>query len=428
MAELNSSLTGAVGKHVAQFCSMEDLVPPDIPVHEFLFQYLVGRKGIPYRRQIGIVGPTHIGKTTFTAWLSSWFARMGTAVLYMEGEQKAMDAKRFKDSMSLDPALSAAWWKLVSACGPRTLDEFHSTLHMWVMGVRNPEGTFARSLDRSIPVLAALDPFSKLMSGPEAEAWYAKALAIADEKEKKDKKEGKRPKRKKHVSAGDVTTFGHSKFAQQFSRLEGAFLEANNVNMIFTHHQNDNSPGKQMPGVVVSEMKNTTKIGGRGLDQTDTLTFVMGKYDGIPDIKRGDDIVGKKVRIRTHKNSAGIPERIIAVTIWYDPPEGAPVLDFAETTCEFLVKRGLLEVGLANGKWTCPRLGVKAASARDLHAALHDSEELMAELGRKFKIKGYDEYTGEDVPAEGVETVSDETESEEEEQTNTNPIEDETED
>lgn len=355
------------------------------PLKHFLLQYATGQYGIPSKKIIDIIGAEGIGKSTLVMQLLGWAMDVGCPALYLECETKQLPPARTMRAMHPDIARS---FKMLSRL---RVDSVNSLDHMWqsfkdfvyvARGTRGDNKT--PRIPMHVPIVVAIDPWSKLLNTEEANGFYNYGDNLSAEKKKKFKE----------ISEG--SNMGHAKWAHKWCRLLPAFLKQYNVLLIIVHHQNDkvdmSGGGASYMSPEASALYNKTRIGGKALHQNTALTLILSRK-GLSKNGAGD-ITGNLISARIAKNSLG-PDNI---KFFYELRTGFyndtlthmdPALNFNIGFATLCAEQKWLSTTVKGSKFSSPILGVSDVSAAEFYEAFEANKEAKFNLGRNLGINGY---------------------------------------
>lgn len=357
------------------------------PLKHFLLQQAVGQYGIPQKKIIDIIGAEGIGKSTLTMQMLGWAMDVGCPALYIECESKLISPARTMRCLHPDFARS---YKMLSRL---RIESVNSLDHMWQVmkdfvyiarGTRGNKDT--PRVPMHVPLVIAVDPWSKLLNPDEACGFYnyGDNLSDANKKKLKDINEG--------------SNLGHAKWAHKWCRLLPAFLKQYNVSLIIVHHQNakiDMSGGKGAASYMTAEasaLYNKTRIGGNAINQNTALTLIISRK-GLSKNSAGDT-VGNLISARVAKNSIG-PDN---GKFFYELKTGFfndtmtsldPAINFNIGFATMCAEQKWLSTSVKGAKFSSPVLGVNEVSAEEFYTAFELHPDAKINLGRTLGINGY---------------------------------------
>jgi RecA/RadA recombinase len=356
------------------------------PFRHFLLQYAVGQFGIPPQKIIDIIGAEGIGKTTFVMDLLGNAMDVGCPALYIECESKQIPPARAM--RALHPNVLRAY-KMLNRL---RVEPVNSLDHMWQVmkdfvyiarGTRGNKDT--PRVPIHVPIVIAVDPWSKLLNPDEAAGFYNYGDNMSDAKKKKFKE----------VNEG--SNLGHAKWAHRWCRLLPAFLKQFNVVLIIVHHQNDKIDMSGSGGVSYmspenSALYNKTRIGGKALHQNTALTLILSRR-GLAKNGSGD-ITGNLISCRVAKNSLGHDN----VKFFYELRTGYyndslthwdPAINYNLGFANTCAEQKWLSTSVKGSRFSSPVLGVTEVSADEFYAAFEANPEIKFNLGKQLGINGY---------------------------------------
>lgn len=356
------------------------------PFRHFLLQYAVGQYGVPPQKIIDIIGAEGIGKTTLVMDMLGSAMDVGCPALYIECESKLIQPARVM--RALHPNISRAY-KMLNRL---RVEPVNSLDHMWqvmkdfVYVARGTKGTKdTPRVPMHVPIVIAVDPWSKLLNPDEAAGFYNYGDNMSDAKKKKFKE----------INEG--SNLGHAKWAHKWCRLLPAFLKQYNVVLIIVHHQNDKidmsgGGGVSFMSPEASALYNKTRIGGKALHQNTALTLILSRR-GLAKNGSGD-VTGNLISCRVAKNSLGHDN----VKFFYEVRTGyyndtlthlEPAINYNlgfATTC---AEQKWMSTAVKGSKFSSPVLGVTEVSADEFVAAFNANQEVKFNLGKQLGINGY---------------------------------------
>lgn len=356
------------------------------PLRHFLLQYAVGQFGIPSQKIIDIIGAEGIGKTTFVMDLLGGAMDVGCPALYIECESKQIPPARAM--RALHPYMPRAF-KMLNRL---RVEPVNSLDHMWqvmkdfVYIARGTKGSKdTPRVPMHVPIVIAVDPWSKLLNPDEAAGFYNYGDNMSDAKKKKFKE----------INEG--SNLGHAKWAHKWCRLLPAFLKQFNVVLIIVHHQNDKIDMSAGGGVSfmtpeASALYNKTRIGGKALHQNTALTLILSRR-GLAKNGSGD-VTGNLISARVAKNSLG-PDNI---KFFYELRTGFfndslthldPAINYNVGFATLCAEQKWLSTSVKGSKFSSPVLGVTEVSADDFYAAFEANQDVKFNLGKQLGINGY---------------------------------------
>lgn len=344
------------------------------PVPEFPIQYLINAIGFRKHTAMDMLGQEGVGKSTLVMTLLGWFASQNIASLYIETEGKLPMKDRILRSLHPNRETAELFYRhALTITEAFTLEDVYRTIMDYINIMR---GTGSKDepnpYPRSHPIVVVLDTFSKLQSLMEAEEHLVYKMG--------DEIKGA----ENMLKAGD---FGHARTAQKWMRIFPNWMRVQNVFFIFVRHQND-AGVMAAQSIATSNARNTTSNGGRAIPQSAALQVTVTKG---PEIKRSISGVATAVgvvnKITVTKNNHGPGGRKIDYLVNWAYLEDTEetqtrAITFAQPFCEFLAVRKMLGVSAKNKfTFSCTRLGLMDVDPETLYKAIHESPELMMELG-----------------------------------------------
>jgi RecA/RadA recombinase len=383
------ALDGAVSSRKNQSVSFKKMSEIQegfaFPFRHFLLQYAVGQYGIPSQKIIDIIGAEGIGKSTLVMDMLGSAMDVGCPALYIECESKQIPASRVM--RALHPSITRAY-KMLNRL---RVEPVNSLDHMWqamkdfVYIARGTKGT--KDTPRGpmhVPIVIAVDPWSKLLNPDEAAGFYNYGDNMSDAKKKKFKE----------ISEG--SNLGHAKWAHKWCRLLPAFLKQYNVVLIVVNHQNDKiDMGGSAPSFMspeTSALYNKTTLGGKALRQNTALTLILSRK-GLAKNGSGD-ITGNLITCRVAKNSLGPGD----IKFYYELRSGHynDTLTHMDSAINFNIgfaamcaEQKWMSTSVKGSKFSSPVLGVTEVSADEFCEAFDANQAVKFNLGKQLGINGY---------------------------------------
>jgi RecA/RadA recombinase len=383
------ALDGAVSSRKNQSVSFKKMSEIQegfaFPFKHFLLQYAVGQYGVPPQKIIDIIGAEGIGKSTLVMDMLGSAMDVGCPALYLECESKQIPPPRVM--RALHPSITRAY-KMLNRL---RVEPVNSLDHMWqamkdfVYIARGTKGTKdTPRVPMHVPIVIAVDPWSKLLNPDEAAGFYNYGDNMSDAKKKKFKE----------INEG--SNLGHAKWAHKWCRLLPAFLKQYNVVLIIVHHQNDKiDMGGSGPSFMTPEtsaLHNKTRIGGKALHQNTALTLILSRRSLA---KNGSgDITGNLISCRVGKNSLGHDN----VKFFYELRTGFyndtlthmdPAINFNIGFATMCAEQKWMSTSVKGSKFSSPVLGVTEVSADEFCEAFNANQEVKFNLGKQLGINGY---------------------------------------
>lgn len=359
------------------FTSLFDL-PEDaeLKLEPFTLQYAFGTKSFKPGTIAELIGPEHVGKTTFVFTLFGMFMRQfkDAPFLYVctEGRNKLPDTKRILRCLSTDKREATSIMKRITMLAGYAQKETLEEIDAWCKTIR--ENMTKAGIDETVPIFVAIDTLSKLM--PKSEA----GEMLGDAKAK---------------GLGESSNLEFSKMMQEWTRKRAWFTEHYGVFMLLVSHQNTKINMTMMPGArPISDANNKTKIGGHATDQTATTQFTLTRVES--EVNTLKDVVSHIIKLNVVKNSRGIDRRSVLYALRVNDlqDEGNKqelALDFDYGLAELFAVRKLLGTRmLTKQKFTCTALGVSEVNRKQFAQAFNQDEAKVEALGKELCIYGYD--------------------------------------
>lgn len=356
------------------------------PFRHFLLQYAVGQFGVPSKKIIDIIGAEGIGKSTLVMNMLGGAMDVGCPAMYVECESKLISPARAMRALHSDMARA---YKMLSRL---RIESVNSLDHMWqvikdfVYVARGTKGSKdTPRVPMHVPLVIAVDPWSKLLNPDEAAGFYNYGDNMSDAKKKKFKE----------VNEG--SNLGHAKWAHRWCRLLPAFLKQFNVVLIIVHHQNDKiemggGGAASYMSPEASALYNKTRIGGKALHQNTALTLILSRK-GLSK-NSAQEVTGNLISCRVAKNSLGHDN----VKFFYELRTSHfhdtitrldHALNFNIGFATMCAEQKWLSTTVKGSRFTSSVLGVTEVSADQFYEAFEAATEQRMDLGRKLGINGY---------------------------------------
>ena len=350
---------------------------------EFGLQATFGMTGLPYGTIMDIIAPDGVGKTSLLLTMLGWFMQQGSPCYYVETENKLMAPARIKRCLSTDRALAQrlydhlVWdqcFEIQTAI--RSMEEF-------ITKARTPDsGMF---VPQHIPLVIALDTFSKLMSAGEAEDVVVGKGEVGETKE-----------------VGGGQTMAAAMAAQAWMRRLPWWQNHYNVIYLFARHQNDKVDMSSKPKFGGGSMTgnadsfNRTSRGGRAFNQNASLQVILTRIQAVSAKVNGvDEKVGEKVLLTVCKNSYGPGGKkffyqINTVHRTDTETYQEPAITFAPYTAEWSTMMKIIPgITMKNKNCiTCRELEIYDGTAEEFSKALHANQPLLGQISTRLGIFG----------------------------------------
>lgn len=355
-----------------------------IPVPHFAFQYALGAIGIPKRSLDTLLGVEAVGKTTLMFEIMGWGMWQGCPAAYIGTESKPMPVDRAKRALSTSRKVAEAMADRILWTKAYSLQEFERKLidiaDAYRGRLNSKENNVCIPIDT--PIIIGVDVFSSLMSNEEAEGFYGYG------------KTAEKLKNEDFAEANSGSNLVHAKWAHAFARRLPAFLDTNNIVLLASNHQTEKinmTAGARPMGEEVGGLFNKTHRGGRAFNQKASVQLNMvaaGQH------KVGETVVGKKVIIRTAKQSFGPEGRRLIAILNTEMREDSgdylqPAMDFDQALCDILMEHKVLDLQVESKRYTSKTLGIFSVTPRDVALAFHSRPDLILRAGQQLRIEGY---------------------------------------
>jgi len=359
-------------KAVTNVSSMHDVAKELLVWDNIYVQSAIGMKGFPYGTLIELIGQDGVGKTSFLFTVAGEAMRAGSPFFYVETENKPMDEARVKRCLSTDPNMADKMFDKITVQTCDDIPSMISGIEDYVDVCRDKVG-----VPPHIPIVCAVDSFSKLMAPNEAvgRSFYSDS--------------GK----KNEVGEAKVN-FGHSKYAHQWCRMLPSWLKQKNVILFIVSHQNQSVStgfgGGSFMSAEVAASYNRTKIGGNAFNQNAALQLIITRK-GLA--KLGTEKVGTLIKATVAKNSYGPEGNIFEFEIVSKPyldtdTYSQPSMYFGNTLASWVSQNGYFGTVETRKRYTCEEIGAVSEKA-DAFCTLFNDSDLPDKLGTQLKIIGY---------------------------------------
>jgi RecA/RadA recombinase len=362
------------------------------PLPHFVLQYGIDSYGLPQSGVVELIGWPSCGKTSLTLTIASHIMLTRNApFLYMscEGEDKQMATERMLRCMSAKPQIAAELLQRIHIERCVTLSQLQPKMHNWAKAQREGFGSKeerVEGLPMDIPLVIAIDPFSRLMSEAEAQGnvvWDDFAT-------------------EKMHEPGTGSNFGHSKFANAFTRWLQAFCDRYNVLIICVHQQTEKidfgNAGKSNPNEpdFKRKLRNPNYIGGKALEGLACVSIVVAVMWEVADATKR--IIGKMIAARVHKQAHGEGGRSIQWMLRTNHNDRDvpgkyldPALHFGTGMMKILKDEQLLALrqGEQDKLYSSKELNLKGLAADQMDSIIHARPAVLDQIGKTLRISGY---------------------------------------
>lgn len=394
LAESSSRLKSTPGILYGALASNTKLF---IPILDFCLAWCLNTKGFLSGRIMDIIGADGVGKTSLVFTIFGWAMRFNIPCAHVETEGKPMDEARIKRCLNTNREIAEQMFQAVSWMQSFEIIDAINQIENWLRMIRDPESGDAY-VPMHIPVITALDTFSKLMAPAEAVGYSMYDEKEEDKKTDKGKEaaKGRNEKKKKVIlETGSGSNMGHAKMAHAWSRRLPSLLSKYNALLILVRHQNEavdmsgggggSSGGGSFIPADIQEQWNRKSIGGRAFAQSAAYEIVIAREKAEFATIRGERTkVGQGAKLSIAKNSYG-PDRKVSYMLNLVPRSDTdlvqePVIDFSPSLPDVLKSTGLLKIAINSKEVSCAELGVEKGTFRDLSEALHKRSEIVNDL------------------------------------------------
>lgn len=380
-----TSFTARRKNQTVDFSSIADIRETMLPVGNFYLQWALGFYGIPEGCLIDIIGAEGIGKTTLTFQLLGWAMSAGCPAHYIECEGKQLPTRRVLRALHPDKATAKKMAKRMRKSRVNSLEHLEQEIYDYVNAARgNITLKDAKTIPLRVPLVVAVDPWSKLMNPDEAAGFYDYGDNMSD------------AKKKKYKAAGTASNLGHAKWAHAFCRKLPYFLRKNNVILIFVHHQNDDidmsGQGASRLPQIWKDLHNKKKLGGRATNQNAAIQLILARGSEIKDADK--KVTGKEIHMLVDKNSFGPDKRQIKYELrtdsFYDTETTLePAICFDNGMANWFADNKFLGTSLERKRFTSETLGLTSVTSQQFCSAFDASPKIKMQLGEQLNIEGY---------------------------------------
>lgn len=362
-----------------------------LPVRDFYFQQFIGSYGLPRRSLLEIIGGKGLGKTTLSLWLAGHIIdRLGAPTLFLECEEKPMDANRAIRAMSNDPVRAKKLLDSITFKKVKQLSEMNEQLMLFCKTWRGEQvnGKKGVAIPSHVPLVVIVDPWSKLLTQAEANGFYNynKNMDAANVKKAKD--------------IGEGSNLGHSNWAAGWGRRLGHIMGHYNVLLICTHHQNCKIDMSSGGGITLPEntaaLYNAVKIGGKATEQNASTMLILAAGGQVKD--SSGNTRGKYINARVEKNSYGWDNQKAS---WELRTHCEPfdiegqyldsALHFEDEMAKWMATEKHLGTTADRKRYSSKELGVQGVTGEEFSRAFHANQEVMNRLGKNLRLVGYDD-------------------------------------
>ena len=353
-----------------------------LPQSWMALQYIIGRPGIPLNTIVEIMGLETVGKSSFVCALLGNFMAHNVPCLYLNSEPKVLLSDWRRRLFHTDPNKSAKIDKLFEKQVYRSVSTYNETdkaIREWVQEKR-------AVLSKDIPLVVAIDSYTKLMNPEEEEtmSWATSA----------DKKETSL-KGVEDISKKPGVT---AKWLHQWCRAITPLLRSQNVTIIMVAGKAQDQNANPILPKDAMDKYNKTRPGGTAMNQSAALQLNLS-YKGA--VKQGNDPVAKLIEVYVQKNSYGPEKRSIIYTLFDNRVENfngkdilgqyiAPAIDMNEALCNLLVARNVFGMTLTAKRYTSAELNLVRAKPEAVVRAIYEKQERVLEVAKALSIVGYE--------------------------------------
>lgn len=355
-----------------------------LPLGEFTFQYMFGNIGLPTKALVEIIGGESTGKSTLCMNFISEAVKLGVPCYYQECEAKPLSGAHVARIASPDPELGKQVSEAIFMDSARSLEESFNKMKEWVEVMRGEETAGRKAgvvVPIHVPLLVCIDPWGKLMSDAEAAGVYNYGSANAG----------------KEKDLLTLSNLGHAKASHRWARQLPQLMDRYNFTLLLVQHQNAKIDMSGTPSYIPADamaLRNTTKVGGKGFDQLDSLQLILVNKGQVKN--SSNEPIGKTIRARIQKNSYGPENRIAEWDLINDGYQDSETfkdrpIRFDRWTSEWLLEKGFFGTKCNMRRYTSDILGVSGAPSSEFYEALTSEENYphFIELCKSCNIAGY---------------------------------------
>ena len=369
------------GPKMSQAFMTLDAIPEDtpLPLTPFTLQYAFGRTSFMPGTMVELIGPEHVGKTTFVFTLFGMFmtACPNIMALYVntEGRNKLFDIQRIKSCLAADKQVADKYMRQICMLEGHAQKETLESIDLYCKTMR--ESMTAKGIPTTTPILVAIDTLSKLM--PQSEA---RSLGYGESTKAK--------------GLGESSNLEFSKLLQEWCRARVEFLEKYNVFMILVSHQNTKINMTMMPGArPVSDANNKTKIGGNAINQSAVAQFTLTRIESDVNVTT-KELISHIIKLNVVKNSRGPDKRFINYELRVGNLKDTdthyePAINFNYGLADLFVLKKLFNCTMkTKTKFGCKGLGLGSDADRQTIAdTFLANPETVSQAGTSLGIYGY---------------------------------------
>jgi AAA domain len=354
----------------------------------FLPQWLVDSYGYPKSGLVMIVGDTQSGKSTRVLCdMAHIMKNYHAPALYLscEGVDKTMLPERMLRCMDSNPERAYKLLQTLYVEYASSVVELQHRMRTWAE-VQREGNADIDPVPMNIPLLIAIDPFSRLMSAVEAEGhiiW--------------DKVGAETPH-----DLGTGSNMNHAKFAAEMTRWLKTFCDRYQVLVFIVHHRTSDVDFNQAKSRAMQNMSDHNKrlksfkyLGGSAFEGLASMTIVMTSTDLVKD-RQTDTISGRRVYARCYKQSHGASERYVSweLRMNHDQTDRddflEPPIQYSHGLVTMLKNEGYLGVTINDaGLVSSKELNLRCLTPAQFDAWLHSKPDIIKDLGNRMKIIGY---------------------------------------
>lgn len=353
-----------------------------LPSSWMALQYIIGRPGIPLNTIVEIMGLETVGKSSFVCALLGNLMAHNVPCLYLNSEPKVLLSDWRRRLFNTDPIKSEKIDRLFERAVYKPVSTYNETdkiIREWIKEKRSV-------LSKDIPLVIAIDSYTKLLNSEEEEtlSWTS-----SDDKKETTLKGVEDISKKPGVTA---------KWLHQWCRAITPILRSQNVTIIMVAGKAQDQNANPMLPKDAMDKYNKTRPGGTAMNQSAALQLNLS-YKGA--VKQGNEPVAKMIEVYVQKNSYGPEKRSIIYTLYDNRVENfrgkdimgkfiAPAIDMDEALCNLLVARNVFGLTLSAKRYTSAELNLMRVRPADVVKAIYAKQEYILEVAKALSIVGYE--------------------------------------
>ena len=353
-----------------------------LPSSWMALQYIIGRPGIPLNTIVEIMGLETVGKSSFVCALLGNLMAHNVPCLYLNSEPKVLLSDWRRRLFNTDPVKSEKIDRLFDKTVYKPVSTYNETdkiIRKWIKEKR-------AVLSKDIPLVIAIDSYTKLMNSEEEETM---AWTTSEDKKETTLKGVEDISKKPGVTA---------KWLHQWCRAITPILRSQNVTIIMVAGKAQDQNANPILPKSAMDKYNKTRPGGTALNQSAALQLNLSDKGAV---KQGNEPVAKMIEVYVQKNSYGPEKRSIIYTLYDNRVENflgkdimgkyiAPAIDMDEALCNLLVARNVFGLTLNAKRYTSAELNLMRARPAEVVKAIYSKQENIIEVAKALSIVGYE--------------------------------------